>query len=168
MKPLQFLRLPLASLFIFSLVGIAADEPDPGQIEISVGKLLEQGHYSRRKLDDKVSQELLKNYLDTLDYNHLFFTQQDVAAFTAKYGTTLDDDILLGNPEPAFQIYNLYKKRVEDRVAKVKDAAHPGVHVCQRPKHQDQPPESAVARRTRPRPTHSGGIGSKARCFRRS
>lgn len=120
MKPLQFLRLPLASLFIFSLVGIAADEPDPGQIEISVGKLLEQGHYSRRRLDDKVSKELLQNYLDTLDYNHLFFTQQDVAAFTAKYGTTLDDDILLGNPEPAFQIYNLYKKRVEDRVAKVK------------------------------------------------
>ena len=64
MKSLQFLRLPLASLFIFSLVGIAADAPDPGTVQISVGSLLEQGHYSRKKLDDKFSQELLKNYLD--------------------------------------------------------------------------------------------------------
>ncbi len=120
MKPLQFLRLPLASLFIFSLVGIAADEQDLGQIQISVGKLLEQGHYSRTRLDDKVSRELLKNYLDNLDYNHLFLTQEDIAGFTAKYGSTLDDDILLGNSEPAFQIYNVYKKRVEERVAKVK------------------------------------------------
>jgi carboxyl-terminal processing protease len=121
MKSLRFLRLPLASVFIFSLVGIAADGPDPGQVQISVGRLLEQGHYSRKKLDDKVSQQLLKNYLDVLDYNRLFFTQKDVDQFTASYGTTLDDDILLGNPEPAYKIYDLYKQRVAHRVAKAKD-----------------------------------------------
>lgn len=121
MKSLSFLRLPIASLFIFSLVGIAADDPDPGQIEISVGRLLEQGHYSRKKLDDKVSQQLLKNYIDALDYNRLFFTKADVQSFTSKYATTLDDDILLGNPDPAFKIYDLYKKRVTERVAKVKE-----------------------------------------------
>lgn len=104
MKSLRFLRLPLASLFIFSLVGIAADGPDPGQVQISVGRLLEQGHYSRKKLDDEVSRQLLKNYLDVLDYNRLFFTQKDVDLFTSKYATTLDDDILLGNPEPAYKI----------------------------------------------------------------
>src|SRR5689334_83338 len=116
MKSLRFLRLPIASLFIFSLVGIAADDPDPGQIQISVGRLLEQGHYSRKKLDDKVSQQLLKNYVDALDYNHLFFTKGDVQSFTSKYGTTLDDDILLGNPDPAFKIYDVYKKRVTERI----------------------------------------------------
>lgn len=121
MKSLSFLRLPLASLFVFSLVGIAADAPDPGQIQISVGRLLEQGHYSRKKLDDRVSRELLKNYIDALDYNRLFFTKKDVDGFTAKYATTLDDDILLGNPEPAFKIYELYKTRVSERVTKVKE-----------------------------------------------
>lgn len=94
--------------------------PDPGQICISVGRLLEQGHYSKQKLDEAVSRKFLANYLDTLDFNHLFFTQQDVDAFTAKYATSLGDDILLGNPDPAFDIYNLYKKRVEDRIAKIK------------------------------------------------
>lgn len=120
MKSLRFFRLPLASLFIFSMVGIAADEPDAGQIEISVGQLLMQGHYSKKKLDDGVSRLLLKNYLEGLDYNRLFFTQKDVDFFVGRYGTTLDDDILLGNPEAAFKIFDLYRKRVEDRVGKVK------------------------------------------------
>jgi carboxyl-terminal processing protease len=121
MKFLRFLRLPLASLFIFSMVGIAADEPDPGQIQISVGRLLEQGHYSRKKLDDKMSALFLKNYIEALDYYRLYFTQKDVDGFNTKYATSLDDDVLLGNPDPAFAIYNVYKKRVEERVAKVKE-----------------------------------------------
>jgi carboxyl-terminal processing protease len=111
---------PTLAVSLASFVSFGADEPDPGQVQISVGKLLEQGHYSRKKLDDSVSKQLLKNYLDALDYNRLFFTQADVDAITAKHATTLDDDILLGNPEPAFKIHEIYRKRVEDRVAKVK------------------------------------------------
>ena len=85
-----------------------------------MGRLLEQGHYSGRKLDDAMSKLQLKNYLEGLDYNHLYFTQKDIDQFTEKYATVLDDDILFGNTEPAYTIYDLYKKRVEDRVAKVK------------------------------------------------
>ena len=121
MNLFPFLRWPLAVVLSFISPGLRADEPDPGQVEISVGRLLEQGHYSRKKLDDNVSKLFLKNYLEALDYNHLYFTQKDVDEFTAKYATSLDDDILLGNPEPAFAIFDLYKKRVEDRVAKVKE-----------------------------------------------
>ena len=40
---------------------------------------------------------------------------------TAKYGTSLDDDVLLGNLKPAYEIYDLYTKRVDDRVAKIKE-----------------------------------------------
>ncbi len=111
------LLLSLTPIASFSV----AAEPDPGQVAISVGKLLEQGHYSRRKLDDDVSRQLLQHYMETLDYRRLYFTQEDVDALTAKYATSLDDDILLGNPNPAIEIFNLYKKRVEDRVAKVKE-----------------------------------------------
>ena len=42
---------------------------------------------------------------------------------TAKYATSLDDDVLLGNLKPAYEIYDLYEKRVDDRVAKIKDHA---------------------------------------------
>jgi carboxyl-terminal processing protease len=94
--------------------------PDPGQISISVGRLLEQGHYSKHKLDEGVAKKFLANYLDALDFNHLFFTQKDVDTFNDKYGTSIGDDILLGNPAPAFDIYDTYKKRVEDRIGEVK------------------------------------------------
>ena len=40
---------------------------------------------------------------------------------TAKYGTSLDDDVLLGNLKPAYEIFDLYQKRVDDRVAKIKE-----------------------------------------------
>jgi carboxyl-terminal processing protease len=115
------LRWPLAVLLALTSSGLCAEELDPGQVEISVGRLLEQGHFSRKKLDDSVSKLFLKNYLEGLDYNHLYFTQKDIDQFTAKYATSLDDDVLFGNTEPAFAIYDLYKKRVDDRVAKVKE-----------------------------------------------
>ena len=119
MKPLRFLALSLTSLIVLAAVGLAKD-PDPAQVEISVGRLLEQGHFSRQKLDEKVAKTFLKNYLEGLDYNRLYFTQKDVDGFTTKYGTTLSNDVLLGNTEPAYTIFNTYKKRVEDRIAKNK------------------------------------------------
>jgi carboxyl-terminal processing protease len=121
MKLIRFSVLSLAIASLCPIASVRADEPDPGQIEISVARLLEQGHYSRRKLDEKVGQVLLKNYLEALDYNRVYFTQKDVDTFTSKYGTTLDNDILLGNPDPAFKIFKLYRQRVEDRVAKAKE-----------------------------------------------
>ncbi len=121
MKLTRFSCLSLALLSICSTASVRADGPDPGQIEISVARLLEQGHYSRRKLDEKVAQQLLKNYLEALDYNRVYFTQKDVDGFVSKYGTSLDNDILLGNPDPAFKIFKLYRQRVEERIAKAKE-----------------------------------------------
>src|SRR5205823_12966035 len=40
--------------------------------------------------------------------------------FSAKYATTLDDDIMAGNVEPAVKIFDVYRQRVEDRAGKVK------------------------------------------------
>jgi carboxyl-terminal processing protease len=122
MKLKHLLIWPFAAVSLATVGVFAVGENDAGQVEISVGRLLEQGHYSRRKLDDKVSQQLLKNLLEGLDYNHLFFNQKDVDELTAKYANSLDDAILMGNPEPAYTIFALYKKRVEERVAKAKEA----------------------------------------------
>ncbi|HEY0369073.1 MAG TPA: carboxy terminal-processing peptidase [Chthoniobacterales bacterium] len=94
---------------------------DLEQVEVSVGRLLEEGHYTHQPLNDEVSKKFLKTYLELLDFSHLFFTQQDVDALSAKYATSLDDDVLLGNLKPAYEIYDLYQKRVDDRVAKIKE-----------------------------------------------
>ncbi len=94
---------------------------DLEQVEVSVGRLLEEGHYTHQPLNDEVSKKFLRTYLELLDFSHLFFTQQDVDALNAKYGTSIDDDVLLGNLKPAYEVYELYQKRVDDRVAKVKE-----------------------------------------------
>ena len=56
-----------------------------------------------------------------LDFSHLFFTQKDVDELNAKYASSMAGDVLLGNLKPAFDIYALYTKRVDDRVAKIKE-----------------------------------------------
>src|SRR5436189_6426730 len=90
-------------------------------IAVSVGNLLQEGHYTRQKLNEGASKKFLQTYLELLDYSHLFFTQQDVDALNAKYGTSMGNDVLLGNLKPAYEIYDLYTKRVDERVAKVKE-----------------------------------------------
>src|SRR5438874_2688131 len=94
---------------------------DAEQICVSVGRLLEEGHYTHQQLNAEMSQKFLRNYLELLDFSHLFFTQKDVDALTAKYGAALADDVLLGNLKPAYEIYDLYQKRVDERVAKIKE-----------------------------------------------
>src|SRR5213082_1519401 len=122
MKPL--LRRSLASVAI--LLPLIAAMPleaksDPETVATSVGRLLEEGHYTHQPLNDEMSRKFLRTYLELLDFSHLFFTQQDIDGITAKYGTALDDDILLGNLKPAYEVYSLYTKRIDDRVAKIKE-----------------------------------------------
>jgi carboxyl-terminal processing protease len=90
-------------------------------VAMSVGRLLEEGHYTRQKLNDEVSRKFLQTYLEMLDFSHLFFTQKDVDDLNAKYGSSIAGDVLLGNLKPAYEIYALYTKRVDDRVAKIKE-----------------------------------------------
>src|SRR6476659_3608310 len=81
MKPLH------RSLFPFSAIVLAAAlisapvlaKSDSGNVTTSVGRLLEEGHYTHQALNDEVSKKFLKTYLELLDFSHLFFTQQDVA-----------------------------------------------------------------------------------------
>src|SRR4029450_3276512 len=90
-------------------------------IAMSVGRLLAEGHYTRQRLKEDVSKKFLQTYLELLDFSHLFFTQKDVNELNAKYGTTLAGDVLLGTLKPAYEIYDLYSKRVDERVAKIKE-----------------------------------------------
>lgn len=127
MKLLRSFCLSLAAFGFASFASFApfkasgAGDPDPGQVSIAVARLLENVHYSKLPLNDAMSQRLLRNYLDALDYNHLFFTQEDVDTFTKQWGDKLDDEILAGRTLAPHQIHDLFRKRVEERVAYAKE-----------------------------------------------
>src|SRR5207253_2214364 len=93
------LRFPLltaitAVALIISTPPALQAKSDAEQICVSVGRLLEEGHYTHQQLNAEMSQKFLRNYLELLDFSHLFFTQKDVDALTGKYGTALADDVL--------------------------------------------------------------------------
>jgi carboxyl-terminal processing protease len=115
------LALPLVVFTFAASPRLLEAKSDTEQICVSVGRLLEEGHYTHQPLNDEMSRKFLRSYLELLDFSHLFFTQQDVDALNAKYGASIDDDVLLGNLKPAYEIYDLYTKRVDGRVAKIKE-----------------------------------------------
>jgi len=118
------LRRSLALCTILFTTAVAAQTAPASSREtvaMSVGRLLEEGHYTRQKLSEEVSKKFLQTYLEMLDFSHLFFTQEDVDAVTAKYGNAMAGDVLLGTLKPAYEIYALYTKRVDERVAKIKE-----------------------------------------------
>ena len=118
------LRRSLALCTILFAAALAAP-PAPASsretVAMSVGRLLEEGHYTRQKLSEEVSKKFLQTYLEMLDFSHLFFTQEDVDAVTAKYGNAMAGDVLMGTLKPGYEIYALYTKRVDNRVAKIKE-----------------------------------------------
>jgi carboxyl-terminal processing protease len=93
-------------------------EPTIGQQQAAVwsARLLPRMHYRAVPLDDAMSAEIYKRLLDSYDSERWFFTQADVQSFESlKF--KLDDAITEQNLEPAFEVFKLYKKRVEERTA---------------------------------------------------
>jgi carboxyl-terminal processing protease len=115
------LALPAAIFLSAAVPAPLQAKSDVDQICISVGRLLEEGHYTHQPLNDAVSRKFLQTYLELLDYSHLFFTQKDIDMLNTKYGIALGDDVLLGNLKPAYEIYDLYTRRVDERVGKIKE-----------------------------------------------
>jgi len=93
---------------------------DPRQVAASVGRLLELGHYSGWKLGPEMSKRILETYLEDLDFDKVFLTKGDVNRLSARYGINIGKAVLLGDLGPAKAIYDIFKARVEERIAKVR------------------------------------------------
>lgn len=104
---------------------------DMGLIAATVARILEQGHFLRLPLNApnpphdeatpalSLPERVMKNYLQTLDYSHLYFTQADVDEFQKTYGSTLTTNLLRGDLTAPRAIYQRFLQRVEDRVKKI-------------------------------------------------
>ena len=81
-----------AAVAAISLASLSSTPALPAKTDldnvcVSVGRLLEEGHYTHKQLNDDLSGKILRSYLELLDFSHLFFTQEDVNALTEKYGS---------------------------------------------------------------------------------
>jgi carboxyl-terminal processing protease len=91
--------------------------PQPRHSTISrvMTSLVERSHYSRVRIDDSVSSKMLDAYIEALDGNKLYFLADDIASFE-RYRFGLDEAVRSGRVDPAFDIFALYRKRVEERI----------------------------------------------------
>jgi len=106
-------------LALVAVSTLTAGGVDYGTISSAVAHVLEEAHYSRQLLNSDLSRQFLSEYLDNLDADHLFFTKADVDAIMAAHAATIGDDVLAGRLDTALEIFDLYKKRVNERVDKI-------------------------------------------------
>jgi carboxyl-terminal processing protease len=83
----------------------------------NVGILLEEGHYSPKKIDDAFSKAVLKKFEEDLDGEKNIFLQSDIDNFK-KYENKIDDEIHGAEIESFFTINDIYLKR-SDEVSKL-------------------------------------------------
>ncbi|NNE94236.1 MAG: carboxy terminal-processing peptidase [Verrucomicrobiales bacterium] len=87
-----------------------------GEIAQRVVRMLEEEHYLRQVFDDSMSERVLKNYLEFLDFSRVYFTQADVDKFREDYLHTIDDSVVQKDIPAAAEIYAIYEERVKSRV----------------------------------------------------
>ena len=96
--------------------------PAPEHIDLdrTITNLLSIYHYRRTKPDDRQSGAILDAYLAALDFNRSFLLASDLREFD-KYRDQLDDYLLNGYLEPAYEIFNVYLKRLAERTARIQE-----------------------------------------------
>ena len=80
-----------------------------------VGRILEEAHYSRASIDDKMSDTIYQRYLEFLDGQRSYFLASDIKEFDA-YRYRFGDMIRTGNIDPAYLIFARFQQRNRDRI----------------------------------------------------
>ncbi|MBK1834700.1 carboxy terminal-processing peptidase [Roseibacillus ishigakijimensis] len=112
-------------------LGKVSGETDFNDVgKVMVG-MLENKHFAEIKFDEEMSDRILSDFLKDLDPARLYFTQDDVDGFEARFGGQAEAPIhqLLVQEramEPAGEIYSRYVERVRERIDFAKKIAEEG------------------------------------------
>src|SRR5690625_8028356 len=110
-----FITLLLIASSSFGLAEVKKTQPEPTLMMSAETRLLisllEQAHFDGTSISDLELDRLLPNFMSDLDYNHLFFTEDDHDKIIARYGDEIGEDLRSGHLKPAFEIYDIYRER---------------------------------------------------------
>lgn len=90
-------------------------EPQHQTVYSTAMQLIASYHYQKPKIDDQFSSKAFDNYLKHIDPSKVYLIKSDVEKFE-KYRYSLDESIFNGTIEPAFEIFNLYQERMNERI----------------------------------------------------
>src|SRR5919197_1000719 len=129
--PQNLLSLLLTILLITALPALQAAVPAVKGKELAPTLFLKRAteiitsfisnyHYKKTALDDNLSAAMLDKYLETFDSNRSYFLLEDIQAFSV-YRHRLDDALKETDLRPAFEIFKVFRKRMDERVSFAKD-----------------------------------------------
>lgn len=112
------LVLTIASFFVaFQTQGKNDNEDNPrskyARVLRNVGILLEEGHYSPKKIDDAFSKEVFKKFIEELDGEKNVLLQSDIDKLK-KFESKIDDEIHGAPVETFFAVNEIYVKRLQE------------------------------------------------------
>jgi len=104
-----------AILDVEALYQTMLPQPVYGRTAVELLRELETKHYSPVTFDTRFSADVFDNFIKALDGSRLYFLQSDIDEL-GHYRETLSDSLKSANLEPAYDIYNLYHRRVLERL----------------------------------------------------
>jgi carboxyl-terminal processing protease len=92
-------------------------EPDMDQRYASsiATRFLTNYHYKRTRLDDELSSQIFDSYLELLDPSRIYFLASDIESFE-RYRNGMDDALRHSDLLSAYDMFNVYADRVQQRV----------------------------------------------------
>jgi carboxyl-terminal processing protease len=121
--PRRFLGL-ISALCFTLLVSPAGARPDRSFVTSAAEskeirnfvRLLEEAHYNRESVNPSRYPAVVREFMEDWDAHHLFFLDSDAELFSEKFGEGLYWNVkTLGNIKPAYEIFQRYEQRAEDR-----------------------------------------------------
>ena len=108
-----------AAQVALALAGSAAGAVEPrnyyGNIARRLGDMLPKYHVLQQRLDDEMSRRAWTNLVTFYDFDHSVFLKSDLDRLALRE-RSLDDEIRSGDVSFGFDVYNLYVKRLKERV----------------------------------------------------
>jgi len=89
---------------------------DHQQATAVIYQLMQRYHYSRVPVDNDLSEQIFDRYLDSLDPQKSFFLASDIEKFD-RYRLRFDDALRSGRLSTVFDIFNVFRERVEERAS---------------------------------------------------
>ncbi len=118
MSNFWFRKVASAAASIAFSCSACAQQADFNEVGRQMAIMLQNSHFARLPFNAELSKRFLDDYLKDLDFQKLYFTQEDVDGFNLKYADQLHTLLLHGNCLPAAtEIYQRFQKRVEERVS---------------------------------------------------
>jgi len=112
-------RSTFSALFVSLLMPVMVPAADLNLVGSEMVRMLQNGHYGRLAYDQKLGTRFLDEYLEAIDPQKVYFTQEEVDILRKNYGTRFHDLLTAGQAlQVANQIFDIYRSRVRGQVSR--------------------------------------------------